>query len=104
METSIALVLTAFLLISGYIVYLKHKFSKIDHDIESFYKSIDLFRGYIHNCSSAAEAKELEVDIEHLELDYEDKVSSVVLSKEIDLLRTLLAKKMKKVRESKSKL
>lgn len=98
MITVFLVLILASMVIVGYIAFLKYKMNKVDHDIEVFYKSVDVFRQHIHNCTSDAEAKELDIDLDHLELDFEDRISNVILCKEMDLLRTLLEKKSKKLK------
>jgi len=98
MITVISVLIAASMIIVGYIAFLKYKMNKVDHDIECFYKSVDVFRQHIHDCQSMAEARELDIDLDHLELDFEDRVSNVILSKEMDLLRTILDKKSKKLK------
>jgi len=75
-----------------------YRSKKTDSDIETFYSIVDNIREYVHSAESRALLREAMDDTINLEADFSGKISKVILDKEIHLLRSVISKKMKKVR------
>ena len=95
--------ITLFLIIAGVIItttllVIKYQSSKVDGDIETFYKAIEYVRNSIHTCTSKAESLELIDDIAHIRESFENIVPQSVIDKELSLLGNLLNKMSKKLK------
>ena len=86
------------LLCVGIMLWYFYKAKKADTDIEMFYKMVDNVRDHIHASNSVALLREAMDDIGFIQESFHGKISHIILEKELNLLRNLISKRMKKVR------